>query len=85
MYAVRPTKPSTDAPHRPRQRRPRPVSLPDRQLQAVTLAASPLPLQKRGEFLARVITQLKLAGRFNDGDVDQAVQLALRGLLHAPC
>ena len=56
--------------------------LSDSQLLAVWTAAEGLPVQKRGVFLERVIARLQLCGsRFTDVDLDDAVRLALRGLI----
>jgi hypothetical protein len=57
------------------------LALSDSQLAAVMTAAGPLPVDKRGIFLERVAARLALRGRFNDADVDTAVQVALRGLV----
>jgi hypothetical protein len=46
-------------------------------------AASGLPVEKRGLFLERVAVRLTLRGRFNDADLDEAVRVALRGLIFA--
>jgi hypothetical protein len=41
-----------------------------------------LPVEKRGVFLERVVAWLQLRGcRFADVDLDDAVRLALRGLI----
>jgi hypothetical protein len=57
-------------------------SLGDDQLQTVMIAASPLPPEKRGLFLKRVAARLRLCEpRFTDHDLDQAIRLALKGLI----
>jgi hypothetical protein len=57
-------------------------SLADDQLQTVMLAASPLPPERRCLFLERVAARLRLCGPcFTDHDLDQAVRLALKGLI----
>jgi hypothetical protein len=53
------------------------------QLALVMTAASGLPVEKRGLFLERVAVRLTLRGRFNDADLDEAVRVALRGLIFA--
>jgi hypothetical protein len=41
-----------------------------------------LPIEKRGIFLVRFVAQLKLRGsRFTTADLDEAVRLALKGLI----
>jgi hypothetical protein len=43
-----------------------------------------LPPEKRSVFLERVAAQLSLRGsRFDDRDLDDAVRLALRRLIHS--
>jgi hypothetical protein len=48
-------------------------------------AASHVPVEKRDLYLQRVAAMLTLRGRghFADGDVDNAVKLALVGMVHA--
>jgi hypothetical protein len=58
------------------------LALSDAQLQTVMSAASSLPPEKRGLFLERVAARLTLRGRFTAGDLDDAVRLALVGLVH---
>jgi hypothetical protein len=62
-----------------------PLRLTDDQLRAV-IAGGPLPPEKQSAFLERVAGHLRLVGydRVSDTDVERAVQVALRGLLHAP-
>lgn len=58
------------------------IALNDRQLKAVMVAASSLPLEKRELFLERLAARWELHGRrFSDADLDRAVQLALQGLI----
>ena len=60
------------------------ISLNDAQLKAVMAAASQIPHEKRSQFLERIAAMLRLRGRehFTDGDVGDAVKLALVGLVH---
>jgi hypothetical protein len=62
------------------------LALTDDQLQIVMVAASSLPVEKRCLFLERIAARLRLIGiaRFNDTELDDAVHVALRGLLQAP-
>ena len=58
-------------------------ALPERQLAAVMLAAKNLPDEKRRTFLERLGARLSLRGaRISDTDLDQTIQVALRGLVH---
>ncbi len=58
-------------------------ALSDSQLQAIWNAVHGLPPEKRGIFLERMIAWLQFrGGRFIDRDLDDAVRLALRGLIH---
>ena len=61
------------------------ISLNDVQLKTVMAAASHVPVEKRDLYLQRVAAMLTLRGRghFADGDVDNAVKLALVGMVHA--
>jgi len=43
--------------------------------------ASKVPAEKRGLFLDRVIARLSLSSRFTAAEFDDAVRLALRGLI----
>jgi hypothetical protein len=57
-------------------------ALSDSQLQTVWSAADGLPAEKRGIFLERIVAWLQFrGGRFIDRDLDDAVRLALRGLI----
>ena len=58
-------------------------ALSDSKLRTVRNAADGLPAEKRGIFLERMIAWLQFrGGRFIDRDLDDAVRLALRGLIH---
>jgi hypothetical protein len=58
------------------------LALSDSQLRAVWAAADGLPVEKRGIFLGRLVAQLQLRGfRFTAADLDDAVHLALKGLI----
>ena len=59
------------------------LALADHELQVVMTASSGLSPEKRSLFLERVGARLQLHGsRFTAVDLDQAVRLALRGLIH---
>ena len=59
------------------------VALSDSQLRTVWNAADGLPAEKRGVFLERLVAWLQFRdGRFMERDLDDAVRLALRGLIH---
>ena len=47
-------------------------------------AADKLPVEKRGVFVERVIARLGQYPRFTAAEFADAVQLALRGLIHNP-
>jgi hypothetical protein len=58
-------------------------ALSDSQLRTIWDAVDGLPVQKRGVYLERMIAWLQFRdGRFIDRDLDDAVRLALRGLIH---
>jgi hypothetical protein len=57
------------------------LALSDGQLAVVMTAARGLPVEKRSVFLERVAARLQLLGSFTDRDFDNAVRLALRGLI----
>ncbi len=61
------------------------ISLSDKQLKTVMAAAADVPHEKRSQFLERIAAMLTLRGRghFTDSDVDDAVRLALVGMVHA--
>ena len=57
-------------------------ALSDSQLRAIWNAADGLPTRQRGIFLERIVAWLQFRdGRFIDRDFDDAVRLALRGLI----
>jgi hypothetical protein len=59
------------------------LALSDSQLRTIWNAADGLPAQKRGIYLERMIAWLQFrGGRFVDRDLDDAVRLALWGLIH---
>ena len=62
------------------------IALNDAQLKIVMAAASPVPPEKRSQFLERIAAMLTLRGRghFTDADVNAAAKLALRGLVQEP-
>jgi hypothetical protein len=57
------------------------VALSDNQLSALITAAGKLPVEKRHVFLRRVVARLSLIVRFTAPEFDDAVRLALRGLI----
>ncbi len=57
------------------------LALSDNQLATVMTAAGKLPAEKRGLFLERVVARLSLIPRFTAAGFDDAVRLALRGLI----
>ena len=58
------------------------LALSDSQLQAIWHAAHGLPPEKRDIFLERMVAWLQFrGGRFIDRDLNDAVRLALRGLI----
>ena len=58
------------------------LALSDSQLRAIWAAADGLPADKRGIFLGRLVAHLQLRGsRFTTADLDDAVRLALKGLI----
>ena len=58
------------------------IALSDSQLRAIWAAGGGLPTEKRGIFLVRIIAQLHLRGsHFTTADLDDAVRLALKGLI----
>lgn len=59
-------------------------ALSDSQLRTIWNAADGLPTAKRGIFLERIVAWLQFrGGRFIDRDLDDAVRLALRGLIQS--
>jgi hypothetical protein len=60
-------------------------ALSDSQLQALWDAADGLPPKKRVVFVERIVAWLEFRnGRFIERDLDDAVHLALRGLIPEP-
>jgi len=58
-------------------------ALSDSQLRTIWNAAHGLPAEKRGVYLERMTAWLQFrGGRFIDRDLDDAVRLALWGLIH---
>jgi hypothetical protein len=58
------------------------LALSDSQLRAIWAATAGLPTEKRGIFLLRFVAQLRLRGsHFTIADLDDAVRLALKGLI----
>jgi hypothetical protein len=58
------------------------LALSDSQLRTVWAAAAGLPAEKRGIFFGRLVAYLQLRGsRFTTADLDDAVRLALKGLI----
>ena len=53
------------------------ISVSDRQLRVVGVAADLLPVEARGTFLRRVVAELRVCRDFSDSDVEQAVRAAL--------
>jgi hypothetical protein len=59
------------------------LALSDSQLRTIWNAVDDLPAEKRGIYLERIVAWLQFRdGRFIDRDLDDAVRLALRGLIH---
>ena len=58
------------------------LALSDSQLRAIWAAAAGSPIEKRGIFLVRFVARLQLRGsHFTAADLDDAVRLALKGLI----
>ena|SRR6516162_5827590 len=58
------------------------LALSDSQLRALWEAAASLPIEKRGIFLLRLVAQLQFrSSNFTTADLDDAVRLALKGLI----
>ena len=58
-------------------------ALSDSQLRTIWNATAGLPAEKRGVYLGRMVAWLQFrGGRFIERDLDDAVRLALRGLVH---
>jgi hypothetical protein len=61
-------------------RRPRPLSLSDRQLDTVARAAGALPVEKRDVYLRRIAAALALRGpAFTDDDLAVVIEHARSG------
>jgi hypothetical protein len=59
------------------------LALSDSQLRTIWNAVDGLPAEKRGIYLERIVAWLQFRdGRFIERDLDDAVRLALRGLIH---
>jgi hypothetical protein len=58
-------------------------ALSDSQLRTVWVAADREPVEKRGVFLERVVARLQLHRGFTDADLDDAVRIALTGLIQS--
>jgi len=59
------------------------IAFTDSQLRTVWASADRLPFEKRGIFLERVVARLQLHRGFTDADLDDAVRLALTGLIQS--
>jgi hypothetical protein len=59
------------------------IALTDSQLRAVWAAADCVPFEKRGIFVERVVARLQLQRGFTDADLDDAVRVALTGLVRS--
>jgi alkylhydroperoxidase family enzyme len=59
------------------------VAFTDSQLRAVWAAAERVPFEKRGVFIERVVARLRLHRGFTDADLDDAVRVALTGLIQS--
>jgi len=59
------------------------LTLSDSQLRAVWASADGVPAEKRGIFFERLVAQLQLrvGSGFTTADFDDAVRLALKGLI----
>jgi hypothetical protein len=53
------------------------ISVSDRQLRTVGVAADLLPVEARGTFFRRVVADLRVRRDFSDSDVEQVVHAAL--------
>jgi hypothetical protein len=57
--------------------------LNDAQLATVMTTADALSVEKRMTFIERIAARLRLCGsRFTDADFDNAIRIALQGLIH---
>jgi alkylhydroperoxidase family enzyme len=59
------------------------VAFTDSQLRAVWAAAERVPFEKRGVFIERVVARLRLHRGLTDADLDDAVRVALTGLIQS--
>jgi hypothetical protein len=57
------------------------IALSDNQFAALMTVAGKLPAEKRGVFLERVVARLSLVVRFTASEFDDAVRLAMHGLI----
>jgi hypothetical protein len=57
------------------------LALSDSQLASVMTTADKLAAEKRGVFLQRVVARLGLLPRFTAAEFDDAVRVALQGLI----
>ena len=62
------------------------IGLTDPQLKIIMTVARGIPIERRGIFLERCGTMLRMRGygHFTDADVADVAQLALTGLAHQP-
>jgi hypothetical protein len=60
------------------------ISFTDFQLLMIQQSAEPLPVEKRSIYLERIVGFLehRRGGLFDDSDVQTAVAIALKGLVH---
>ena len=59
------------------------LALSDSQLRTVWAAADRVPFEKRGVFLERVVARLQVQRGLTDADLDDAVRIALTGLIQS--
>jgi hypothetical protein len=59
------------------------IAFTDSQLRTVWTTAASVPVEKRGVFLNRLFAHLRLQRGFTDADLDDAVRLALTGLIRS--
>ena len=59
------------------------LALSDSQLRTVWAAADRVPFEKRGVFLERVAARLQVQRGLTDADLDDAVRVALTGLIQS--
>jgi hypothetical protein len=58
-------------------------ALSDSQLRTIWNAADRVPFEKRGVFLERVVARLLVQRGLTDADLDDAVRVALTGLIQS--